>query len=145
MEIAIMKSNSSRFWIGVALAAAVPLFVLAASPANKPADPTPSIGLFEGMESGDIEVKVIPKDSTEGMITIKNKKDKPLTIKLPEAFAGVPVLAQGLLGGGGGNNNNNNNGGGGNQGFGGGGMMGGGMMGGGGMGGGGFFNVAPDK
>ena len=120
---------------------------MAANPASKPAEPTASIGLFEGMESGDIEVKVIPKDSTEGTITIKNKTDKPVTVKLPEAFAGVPVLAQGLLGGGaggGGGRNNNNNGGGGNQGFGGGGMMGGGMMGGGMMGG-GMFNVQPEK
>src|SRR5262245_12767634 len=108
-----MKSNLQRYWVVWGLAACVPLALLAADPAPK-APPT-SIGLFEGMESGDIEVKVIPKDSTEGTITIANKTKKPLTIKLPEAFAGVPVLAQGgLLGGngggvGGGRNNNNNN------------------------------------
>ncbi len=105
------------------------------------------VELFTALEDGDIEVKLIPKDDKGGNIMIKNKTDKPLTIKVPEAFAGVPVLAQGFgcpcggLGGcpGGGG------GGGQNQGF-GGGMMGGGMggMGMGGMGG-GFFNVAPDK
>jgi hypothetical protein len=116
----------------------------------KPIKPTANVvELFTAMEAGDIEVKLIPKDDKGGNITIKNKTDKPLTIKVPEAFAGVPVLAQGLggglggcpggLGGGGGGGNQN-------QGF-GGGMMGGMGMGGMGMGGmgGGFFNVAPDK
>ncbi|MCI0358319.1 MAG: hypothetical protein L0211_07545 [Planctomycetaceae bacterium] len=106
------------------------------------------VELFAGMEAGDIEVKVIPKDATGGNITVKNKTDKPLTIKLPEAFAGVPVLAQGFGGGLGGCPGGGLGGGGqggGNQGFGGGGM--GGMMGGMGMGmgGGGMFAVGPDK
>ena len=155
-----MKFSLSRGIVGVMIAA-LPLVVLAATPSTRKVDrPTGKvIGLFEGMESGDIEVKVIPKDATEGTVTIKNKSGKPLTIKLPEALAGVPVAAQfgggGMMGGGmnGGMNGGGMMGGGGmNQGF-GGGMMGGGMggggmgMGGGGMGGmgGGFFNVAPDK
>lgn len=115
-----------------------------------------TVDLFAAAEKGQIEVKLIPKDSTGGTVTIKNNTDKPLTIKLPEAFAGVPILAQGLngggLGGGGGNNNNNSNQ---NQGF-GGGMGGGGFGGGGGGfgggggggfggGGGGLFNVGPEK
>src|SRR5690242_546554 len=89
-----MKSNYARFWHVLALVVAGPLVLMAAGPSAK-TEPTPSIGMFEGMSSGDIEVKIIPKDSTEGMITIKNNTKKPLTIKLPEAFAGVPVLAQG--------------------------------------------------
>jgi hypothetical protein len=154
-----MKLSFSRGLICAALVALVPLAVVAAtSSSNKSADkPTGElIGLFEGMESGDIEVKVIAKDSTEGTVMIKNKSGKPLTIKLPEALAAVPVMAQfgggGMMGGGMGNIGGNMGGGmGGNQGM-GGGMMGGmggmGMgMGGGGMmgGGGGFFNVAADK
>jgi hypothetical protein len=109
------------------------------------------VELFAGAAKGDIEVKLILKDSTTGQVIITNKTKKPLTIQLPEAFAGVPVLAQGFggggLGGGGGNNNNNNQNQ--NQGVGGGmmGGMGGGMGGGGfgGGGGGGLFNVAPEK
>lgn len=139
-----MKSRLSQFWIALGFVAAVPLAMLAADPTPK-AESSTSIGLFEGMESGDLEVKIIPKDSTEGVITIKNNTKKPLSIKIPEAFAGVPVLAQGGLlggngGGGGGRNNNNNN----NQNQG----MGGGMMGGGGggmMGGGGMFNVEAER
>ncbi|HUY87175.1 MAG TPA: hypothetical protein VMV10_00420 [Pirellulales bacterium] len=91
-----------------------------------PADET--VNMFEAMEAGQIAVKLIPKDSTQGRVIIQNKTKKPLNVKLPEAFAATPVLAQmgGALGGGGG---------GGGQGMGGGmGNMGGGM-------GGGFFNV----
>jgi hypothetical protein len=117
--------------------------------------------MFDAMKAGDIDVKLFLKDSTGGTVTITNKTKKPLTIKLPEAFAGVPVQAQfggGMMGGGMGGMGGMGGGMGGmggmNQGF-GGGMMGGGMggmmggrgmgMGGMGMGGGGFFNVAPEK
>ena len=100
--------------------------------------------MFAAIEKGDISVKLIPKDSTESQVLIKNETDKPLNVKLPDAFAGVPVLGQnfggggGAAGGGGGHhgssssNKNNNQ----NQGMGGGmgGMMGGGMM-----------NVPPEK
>jgi len=145
-----MAHSISRGWWIAALVAALPLVALAASPVKKADKEQPKVvDLFDGIKAGDIEVKVIPKDAKEGTVTIKNKTGKPLTIKVPEALAGVPVLAQGLggindpgggLGGGNGGNNQN-------QGF-GGGMMGGmgGMMGGGmgGMGG-GFFNVPADK
>jgi hypothetical protein len=100
--------------------------------------------LFAAAAKGDIEVKMIVKDSTTGQVIITNKTKKPLSIQLPEAFAGVPVLAQfGGVGGaglGGGNNNNNIN-----QGIGGGfGGIGGGGLGGGGFGG-GLFNIGPEK
>jgi hypothetical protein len=102
------------------------------------------VEMFAAIERGDIEVKLVAKDDTEANVLIKNKTKRPLNVKLPEAFAGVPVLAQ--LGAGLGNNNRNdgddNNQ---NQALGGGmmGGMGGGM--GGGMMGGMGFNVAPEK
>ncbi len=109
------------------------------------------VELFAAIESGDIEVKLICKDATTGNVMITNKTKKPLSIKLPDAFAGVPVAAQlgcpgggfgGFPGGGGGGIGGGSQGlGGGGGGFGGGG---GGGFGGGG-GGGGFFNVAPEK
>jgi hypothetical protein len=101
-----------------------------------------TVEMFAAIEKGDISVKLIPKDSTESQVLIKNKTGKPLNVKLPDAFAGVPVLGQDL---GRGNNRSNRSGGGnnnsGNQGMGGGmggmgGMMGGGM---------GAFNVPPEK
>ncbi len=131
------------------------------------------VGLFEGMESGDLHVRLITKNAAKGKVIIENKTKLPITIKLPATFAGVPVDAQfggggmggggmgggmggggmggggmGGMGGGGGQGVGGGMGGGGMGGMGGGGMGGGGMgggMGGGGMGGGGLFNVDPEK
>ncbi len=115
-----------------------------ASAADKAGPAAKRVELFEAIKAGDIAVKLIPKDAKEANVLIENKAKQPLEIKLPEAFAGVPVLAQiGGLGGGGFGGGNLGGGGGGagggNQGF------GGGMGGMGGMGMGGMFNVAPDK
>jgi hypothetical protein len=116
-----------------------------------------AVDVFDAMKAGDIDVRLIPKDSTGGVVLVKNKSKKPLTIKMPEAFAGVPVAAQfgggmgGMGGMGGGMGGMGGGMGGGMQAMGGGmGGMGGGMGGMGGMGmgmggGGGFFNVEPGK
>lgn len=104
------------------------------------------IEMFAAIESGHLEVKLIPKDSTQATVLFTNKTDTPMNVKLPAAFAGLPVLAQNFGGGGMGRGGGGGMGGGGSQGV-GGGMGGGGMgRGGGGFGGGGgFFNVAPGK
>ncbi|MEE8452952.1 MAG: hypothetical protein V3R99_13585 [Thermoguttaceae bacterium] len=122
----------------------LPTLVSAAERRGRPLKPgqfnpqNQTVEMFEAIESGQISVTLIPKDSKQSNVMIENKTQKPLNVKLPEAFAGVPVLAQ--IGGIGNNNNRNNRGGGRNQGF------GGGMGGGRGMGmGGGMFNVAPEK
>jgi len=96
-----------------------------------------TVEMFSAIESGDLEVKFIPRDSTQARILIRNLTEEPLNVELPEVFAGVPVLGQGGFGGGG-----FGGGGGGNQGVGGG--IGGGGIGGGGIGG-GQFNVAPER
>ncbi len=100
--------------------------------------------MFAAIEKGDIAVQLILKDSTQCRVLIENKTDKPLNVKLPDAFAGVPVLAQRGGGGGGGGGGSRSSGsgskGGGQQ------SMGGGMGGGGMMGGGmGMMNVPPEK
>ncbi len=102
------------------------------------------VEMFAAIENGQIAVKLIPRDASECRVLIENKSDKPLNVKLPKAFAGVPVLGQlgGDLGGGGRDRGGRRGGygGGGNQGF------GGGMGGMGGMGGGmGMFSVPPEK
>jgi hypothetical protein len=53
-----------------------------------------TVEMFAGIKQGDIAVKLIPKDSTQCNLLIENKTDKPLNVKLPDVFAGVPVLAQ---------------------------------------------------
>jgi hypothetical protein len=57
-----------------------------------------TVELFSGIEQGQLEVKLIPKDSTECRVLIANKTDEPLNVRVPGAFAGVPVLAQFLPG-----------------------------------------------
>lgn len=64
-----------------------------------------TVELFAAMDSGVIAVKFIPHDATEAQVLIENKTQNPLNVKLPAAFAGVPVLAQfGPLNGNGANN-----------------------------------------
>lgn len=138
--------NASCF----ALLIATTAVALAASPSvpKKDLEPAKTVDLFAGMDAGEVEAVLIQKDSTEGTLMLRNMTKQPLTIKLPGAFAGVPILAQGRRGGGAGGMGGGGMGG---MGGGGGGMqgMGGGMMGGmgGGMGGmgGGMMNVGADK
>ncbi len=131
------------------------------------------VELFEAMKSGDVEVRFRAVSATSANVFVTNNSDKPLSISMPPAFAGVPVVAQGQLGGGaqGGLGGGGFGGGGqGGGGFGGGGIgggqttgggfgggQGGGGFGGGGQGGGGFggggggglgggaFNISPGE
>ena len=88
--------------------------------------------VLDAEAAGLVTVKFIPNDSRSAQILVTNKSNQPLTLKMPAAYAGVPVLRQmgpGGMGGGMGG-------------------MGGGMGGmGGGMGGmpGGAFSVPPEK
>lgn len=102
------------------------------------------VEFFQAMQEGQIDVRFIAKNDRAANILIANKSREPLNVKLPAAFAGVPVLAQagGNVGGNFGGGGGGATGGGGSQGLGGG--FGGGL-GGGGLGGGGFFNVAPEQ
>ena len=144
-----MSVGSRILWVASLLAMCMVCVGASAGERTTPATPE-AVEMFSAIDQGQIEVKLIPKDSTLCNVLVENKTDKPLTVKLPDAFAGVPVLAQlgGGMGGGfdGGGSGSSSYGGssGGSQGFGGGmgGMSG---MGGGGMMGGGFMNVAPEK
>lgn len=77
------------------------LSVSAKDSASASAEPV-AVGLFEGMDGGTLEAIVIPRDSKKVTLQLKNKSDRPLTIRLPEAFAAMPVQAQFGVGGGGG-------------------------------------------
>ena len=105
------------------------------------------VEMFDAINKGDIEVRLIAQNAKGGNVLIENKTKKPLTVKLPDAFAGVLAQIGGGLGGGG-LGGGGLGGGGGNQGVGGGfggGQGGGGFGGGGGGLGGGMFNVGPGK
>lgn len=131
-----------RNWLLGGLAAAI--LLPAVTWAQQDKDEYEKVDLFQAIEDGQVEAKFIPKDSKQANLIIKNKTKKPLSVELPDAFAGVPVLGQALGGVGG---VGGGFGGGGQAvggGFGGGGL-GGGAGGAGGAGAGGFFNVAPEK
>ena len=59
--------------------------------------------VLEAERAGLVAVKYVPNDSRSAQIVVSNRSGRPLTLRLPAAFAGVPVLAQVGLGGGGGN------------------------------------------
>jgi len=106
------------------------------------------VEFFEAIQRGELAVKLIPKDSTECRVMMENKTKRPLTVKLPETFAGVPILAQaGLPGGDAGRGSRGSRGSRGGGGYGGGQGFGGGFGGYGGMGGMGMgmFNIPPEK
>jgi len=118
------------------------MLVLGASQLPAQAVPAPAgtqVEFFKALADKQIEAKFIPQNIQEARLFITNKTKQPLNVQLPAAFAGVPVLAQGLGVGGGGQGNNQQQAAGG--GFGGG--AGGGA---GGFGGGaGMFNVPAEK
>ena len=127
------------------------------SPAVKLDISAEHIDVFDGIEQGLLEVRMVPKDSLGGNMLIENKGDKPLNVDIPAAFVGRQVLKQfGQQGGGFGGGQQGGGLGGGQQGggqaqgggIGGGQQGGGGGFGGGGQqggGGGGFFSVPPDR
>jgi len=138
------------------------------STVSKPATAAAVTDVLEAEKNGLVNVRFIPNDSRSAQIIVTNRSRKPLTLRLPHAFAGVPVAAQmggmgggmggmgggmggmgggmGGMGGGMGGQSMGGGGGFGGQGMngigGGGGGMGGGM---GGMGGGGAFSIPPQK
>lgn len=127
-------------FVGVAMAIVVIAMagqrVVGLSAAENSSSAPQQIGLFDGMQNGDLQVRYVPKNDREAQIIIKNNTRQPLSVKLPDAFAGVPVLAQAGGGTRGGSSRSSGSGGGGQStGGGGGGSRG---------GGGGVFNVAPE-
>jgi hypothetical protein len=109
-----------------------------------------AVEFFQAMEDGQVDVKFIAKSDRAARILITNKTGQPINLRLPEAFAGVPVLAQ-IGGGGFGGGGRAGGGGGFGGGTGGGQSVGGGLGGGGGFGGGGLgggggvFSIPPEE
>ena len=67
----------------------------AAKAGRQPAPAPEARELLAAETDGLIEVKLVQNDSRSAQIVVANKADRPLTLKMPAAFAGVPVLAQG--------------------------------------------------
>ncbi len=166
MSKAQMKRRVALFGIA-ANAIALPIAINAAkgNGDSSPVTKQDFVDFFEAKKRGDIDVMFIPRNSKSANVIVRNKTNRGMKVRMPEAFAGVPMLGQmggmgmGGMGMGGGGMGMGGGGmgmgGGGMQGMGGGmgmgggggmGMGGGGMgmgMGGGGMGG--FQNIEPGK
>ena len=54
----------------------------------------PVVDMFDGMEQGQFEVRLVAQSPHEGRIFITNKTDKPLTVAVPKGLVGVHVLPQ---------------------------------------------------
>jgi hypothetical protein len=79
------------------LASAASLAVAVEPDAKKSAVEAPAgetVDVFEAMKNKQIDVKFIAMSATKANLVIENKTNKPLTIKMPDAVAGMPVLAQ---------------------------------------------------
>ena len=86
------------FHLVLSLAAVLPLAVVQVK-AAEPVDESQAVELFQAMEEGIVEVKLVPKNSLESSLSVTNKTNRPIVVDMPSAFAGVPVLAQPPMGG----------------------------------------------
>ncbi|MDX1947621.1 MAG: hypothetical protein SFU86_19640 [Pirellulaceae bacterium] len=96
-------------WNGKWLAASLLIGMLGVTTTRgaERAEASPPVEFFAAIKRGEIEAKIIPRDEKVGTVIVTNKTNRPLTIKLPGAFVGLPVVAQfgaGLLGNNFGNN-----------------------------------------
>jgi hypothetical protein len=150
-----MNRHFQLLCFAVATVAAITLFCVRGTTARADASVAPTatqqVDLFDGMNSGQLDAKIVTLSDHQARIFIKNKTDQPLSIKLPEAFAAVPLAqfggggggARGGGGGGGRSGGSSRSGSGGGQQQSSGGGLGG--SGGGGGGGGGVFSVPAEK
>lgn len=97
-----MATRCSFRWLtsGVLAAVLVAPALLAASEPIKGVRPfspyDQTVKIFSAVEAGQLEVRLIARNSTDCRVLITNKTDRPLNVSVPAALAGVPVLAQNL-------------------------------------------------
>ena len=82
------------FQIALLLAPLVPLTAVGQTAPGGRSAAEPARDVLEAERAGEVEVRFIPNDSRSAQIVVSNRGDGPLTLRLPAAFAGVPVLAQ---------------------------------------------------
>lgn len=70
------------------------------------------VELFDGVDAGQLEVKMSALNANEAHVFVRNTTDAPLTVAVPKAAVGVPILPQlfGQQGNFFGNNQNQNQG-----------------------------------
>lgn len=89
-------------WVAVILQMAASRAVVAeeiasadvAGSRSRSAVQTAARDLLDAEKEGLVGVRFIPNDSRSAQVIVTNRTKKPLTLRLPAAFVGVPVLAQ---------------------------------------------------
>lgn len=72
---------------------ALGLFMAAMVPAQAAPPAAPEgVDMFAAMARGELEVKLIPKNAHEARIVLTNKTKTPLSVRLPDTFAGLPAV-----------------------------------------------------
>jgi hypothetical protein len=94
-----MSTFCLRLIVASVVFASAATLALAVEPAAKKAASAEaatgeSVDVFEAMKNDQIDVKFVAMSATKANLVIENKTKKPLTITMPPAVAGVPVLAQ---------------------------------------------------
>ncbi len=90
----MFRSLIARLGLASLLAATgvVPCFAQGPQPARSPA--AVAVDVLAAEADGLVEVRFIANDARSAQVIVTSLFDRPLTIQLPPAFAGVPVLAQ---------------------------------------------------
>jgi hypothetical protein len=86
----ILRFALAAVWLPVATSAGVAQFT-DETPLYGRTEAAP--GLFQAVDQGLVEAKLIPEDSSAGTVRIENKTGKSLRVTLPEAFVAVPLLS----------------------------------------------------
>ena len=83
------------FALGALVAAAVCVPALGREPRSAARESAaPPQDMLAAQAAGLVSIKFIPNDARSAQVVVTNKTDRPLTLRLPNGFAGVPVLAQ---------------------------------------------------
>ncbi len=88
-----MFRNRFVFISAIALAAAVG-FLPAAGQGQSAGEAESPLDVLTAEQEGLVAVRFIANDSRSAQVVVVNQADRPLTLRLPAAFAGIPVLAQ---------------------------------------------------
>ena len=85
-------------WVPLLL---IPAMLAAAEPRKAARTKTPqpevkaeTVDFFPAIEKGQIKAQLTAKNADNCLLVIRNPGDQPLRVQLPEAFGGVPVVAQ---------------------------------------------------
>jgi hypothetical protein len=86
--------RASRLIAQAFLPAVATVIILSSSGIAAPPERAEAVDFFKARQAGDLDAKFIAANEKRGHLLLENEGERPLVIRMPEAFAGVPVLAQ---------------------------------------------------